>query len=91
MCLKCGQVCCSRYIKGHMAIHASETKHGLGVSFSDMSVWCYDCNEYIDNPDIDFQKVLSTIKEAKFPSNDEAAQQALEDENDKLLKGFYSK
>ena len=91
MCLKCGDVCCSRYIKGDMKKHGNEKGHHLGISFSDMSVWCYGCDEYIDNKEIDFQKLLQSIKDAKFPPENEDAQKALEDENDKLLDFLKSK
>ena len=32
-----------------MEIHANENAHPLALSFSDLSVWCYACEAYIDN------------------------------------------
>lgn len=32
-----------------MLFHHLETDHALALSFSDLSVWCYKCDEYIDN------------------------------------------
>ena len=32
-----------------MMIHGVETSHPLTLSFSDLSVWCYQCEAYIDN------------------------------------------
>lgn len=33
-----------------MLFHHLETEHPLALSFSDLSVWCYKCEAYIDNP-----------------------------------------
>eukprot|EP01080_Neovahlkampfia_damariscottae_P008541 gene8541-365_t len=91
MCLKCGDVCCSRYVNGDMKKHGTEKNHNVGISFSDMSVWCYECNEYIDNKESNFQKLLQIIKDSKFPPENEEAQKALEEENEKLLYFLNSK
>ena len=50
ICLVCFSVHCSRYVNEHMLIHGTEKKHALTLSFSDISVWCYQCNDYLDNP-----------------------------------------
>lgn len=31
-------------------LHSLESEHALALSFSDLSVWCYKCESYIDNP-----------------------------------------
>jgi len=46
---QCLQVHCGRYINGHMMLHAPSASHPLTLSFSDLSVWCYVCEAYIDN------------------------------------------
>eukprot|EP01102_Stenamoeba_stenopodia_P006345 TRINITY_DN1741_c0_g1_i1.p1 TRINITY_DN1741_c0_g1~~TRINITY_DN1741_c0_g1_i1.p1 ORF type:complete len:431 (+),score=96.02 TRINITY_DN1741_c0_g1_i1:226-1518(+) len=46
-CLSCGQVFCSRYVNSHAAKHYEETGHPIAASFSDFSIWCYACDEYI--------------------------------------------
>jgi len=46
---QCLQVHCGRYINGHMMLHAHSASHPLTLSFSDLSVWCYVCEAYIDN------------------------------------------
>ncbi|KAI7886399.1 uncharacterized protein EV154DRAFT_485149 [Mucor mucedo] len=46
-CLHCKAVYCSRYCKGHMKKHVDETDHCVCISFSDLSVWCYQCDNYI--------------------------------------------
>ena len=59
MCLKCGDVFCSRYINSHMADHCDQTQendHCIVVSFSDLSFWCYKCDSYIEHP------VLRTVR-----------------------------
>ena len=50
ICLICLTIHCSRYVKEHMLIHGAEKEHSVTLSFSDISVWCYTCNDYIDNP-----------------------------------------
>lgn len=50
ICLFCNQVYCGRYIAEHMMMHHLELDHALAMSFSDLSVWCYKCDAYIDNP-----------------------------------------
>lgn len=43
------QVFCGRYVSQHMVFHNEESSHPLTLSFSDLSVWCYVCEAYIDN------------------------------------------
>lgn len=33
-----------------MLYHHLDTDHPLTLSFADLSVWCYKCENYIDNP-----------------------------------------
>lgn len=33
-----------------MLFHHVETEHALALSYSDLSVWCFKCENYIDNP-----------------------------------------
>src|SRR5690242_14576154 len=40
-CLTCNMKFCSRYVKGHMQQHNTETGHPVAVSYSDLSFWCY--------------------------------------------------
>jgi len=65
VCLICGHTFCSRYVKGHMAEHNSTTSHVLAMSFSDLSVWCYSCDDYITDPYIN-QGPLSALHSLKF-------------------------
>ena len=39
---------CSRFKNKHMAEHAAATGHLVAVSLSDMSVWCFACDAYLD-------------------------------------------
>ncbi|XP_062700271.1 histone deacetylase 6 isoform X2 [Aedes albopictus] len=50
VCLHCFRVHCGRYINEHAMLHSLESEHALALSFSDLSVWCYKCESYIDNP-----------------------------------------
>lgn len=49
ICLMCAAVCCSRYVNGHQVDHHSSNHHPLALSYSDLSVWCFDCDSYVDN------------------------------------------
>ena len=35
-----------------MLFHSIGTEHLMCLSFSDISVWCYACESYIDNPEL---------------------------------------
>ncbi|XP_055712134.1 histone deacetylase 6 isoform X2 [Phlebotomus papatasi] len=50
ICLHCFRTLCGRYVGEHMLYHHLDTEHPLALSFSDLSVWCYKCESYIDNP-----------------------------------------
>ena len=64
LCLTCFDTCCSRYVNEHMAIHSKETKHAMTLSYSDISVWCYECENYVDNSMLD--EVKSMVYKSKF-------------------------
>ncbi|CAJ0759387.1 22738_t:CDS:2 [Entrophospora sp. SA101] len=61
LCLKCQQVFCS---SAHMSEHNQETSHPLAISFSDMSVWCYECDYYIDSPNL--KQIITACYVSKF-------------------------
>ncbi|RRT53400.1 hypothetical protein B296_00044397 [Ensete ventricosum] len=48
LCLSCKDVFCSRFINKHMLKHHEESGHCLALSFSDLSVWCFECDAYLD-------------------------------------------
>lgn len=49
VCLTCYQVFCGRYINQHMIEHGKQVDHPLVLSYADLSVWCYGCEQYIHN------------------------------------------
>lgn len=59
ICLLCFKTYCSRYIAEHSAFHSISSDHPLTLSFSDLSVWCYKCEAYIDNPQLHKYKDLA--------------------------------
>lgn len=61
ICLHCFQTYCGRYIGEHMLYHHLESDHPLTLSFSDLSVWCYPCEAYIDNPILHKYKNLAHV------------------------------
>lgn len=64
ICLLCLQTFCSRYINEHSSQHSISSDHPLTLSFSDLSVWCYKCESYIDNPQLYVYKNL--VHRSKF-------------------------
>lgn len=50
ICLQCYSIHCARTVNQHALQHEQLTQHPLTLSFSDVSVWCYGCEAYIDNP-----------------------------------------
>ncbi|GAV62330.1 zf-UBP domain-containing protein [Cephalotus follicularis] len=48
LCLFCKDVLCSRFVNKHMLHHYHHTNHCLALSYSDLSVWCFSCDAYLD-------------------------------------------
>ncbi|KAH6767067.1 histone deacetylase-like protein [Perilla frutescens var. hirtella] len=48
LCLCCKDVLCSRFVNKHMLDHYQNEHHNLALSYSDLSVWCFSCNAYLD-------------------------------------------
>ncbi|KAL3580415.1 hypothetical protein D5086_018250 [Populus alba] len=48
LCLSCKDVLCSRFVNKHMLQHFHQTSHCLALSYSDLSVWCFVCDSYLD-------------------------------------------
>ncbi|KGN52775.1 histone deacetylase 6 [Cucumis sativus] len=48
VCLCCKDVFCSRFVNKHMLQHYEQSTHCLALSYSDLSVWCFSCDAYLD-------------------------------------------
>ncbi|XP_004511307.1 uncharacterized protein [Cicer arietinum] len=48
LCLSCKEVLCGRFVNRHMLQHFQDTNHSVALSFSDLSVWCFSCDAYLD-------------------------------------------
>ncbi|KAL8540437.1 hypothetical protein ACS0TY_001873 [Phlomoides rotata] len=48
LCLCCKDVLCSRFVNKHMLQHYQQDNHNLALSYSDLSVWCFSCDAYLD-------------------------------------------
>ncbi|XP_027112618.1 uncharacterized protein [Coffea arabica] len=49
LCLSCEDVLCSRFVNKHMLEHyRQQNNHCLALSYSDLSVWCFSCDAYLD-------------------------------------------
>lgn len=72
ICLSCFCIRCSRYVKGHMQEHFKGTKtedasavgHPIGLSFSDLSVWCNLCEAYVGHPRL--KPYIDAVYSVKF-------------------------
>lgn len=96
VCLSCGTVQCSRYVKEHMAAHAVDSQHAIALSFTDLSIWCYHCDSYIQSSES--MPILSRFHELKFgPDLTELTEQignldiAEPEEEERDPKLFYEK
>ena len=49
ICLTCHEIDCSRYVQNHMMHHTAMNGHQMVLSFSDLTVWCYECESYVHN------------------------------------------
>ncbi|KAG0452051.1 hypothetical protein HPP92_026175 [Vanilla planifolia] len=67
LCLSCKDVLCSRFINKHMLDHHQKTGHCLVLSFSDLSVWCFVCEAYLNVQKIQpLQPVYEVVHLLKF-------------------------
>ncbi|GMT24810.1 hypothetical protein PFISCL1PPCAC_16107 [Pristionchus fissidentatus] len=47
VCLTCFNLNCARAVNGCSITHSEQAAHPIVLSLSDLSVWCYGCDEYI--------------------------------------------
>ncbi|KAJ3207698.1 NAD-dependent protein deacetylase sirtuin-2 [Entophlyctis luteolus] len=68
VCLRCFHVACSRYVNGHMAVHVQSVHNGMcvAVSMADLSVYCYECDEYIQTLNKTVLNALNILHKTKF-------------------------
>jgi len=75
LCVTCSCVRCSRYVNGHCKDHWQNTKteqgtgggnigHCVAVSLEDFSVWCYECNAYLNHSSL--KPLLKQLEDKKF-------------------------
>jgi len=64
VCLACGSIFCSYYVKKHMLEHFEQEKHPICLSFSDMSIWCNECQSYIES--LELYKIRQLFQNKKF-------------------------
>ncbi|MCO5570522.1 hypothetical protein L7F22_024245 [Adiantum nelumboides] len=67
VCLICQAVECGRYINGHMLAHSKTSDHAIAISHSDLSIWCFKCDAYLDAQAIpQLQPVFALMYRLKF-------------------------
>ncbi|KAI6183740.1 UBP-type domain-containing protein [Aphelenchoides bicaudatus] len=64
-CLTCHEVNCGRYVQEHGVAHHETTGHPLALFFSDLAVWCYECESYVHNPTL--LEAKESAYKSKFP------------------------
>lgn len=67
ICLSCHHVYCGRYINQHMVAHSDSSGHRMVLSLADLSVWCFTCDAYVDNPVVHPAK--NALHRSKFGTN----------------------
>ncbi|KAH7365880.1 hypothetical protein KP509_18G051200 [Ceratopteris richardii] len=77
VCLVCQIVGCGRYINGDMLAHSQSTDHAVAMSFSDLSVWCFKCDAYLDAEAIhQLRSIFTLIYTKKFGESPPQAHQS---------------
>jgi len=63
ICVTCGSLNCGRYVNAHGLKHKEKTKgHSVCMETSDLSVFCYECDEFVINDTNDrFLENLRTL------------------------------
>lgn len=51
MCLKCGEIFCSRYVNQHGRNHWEDTKHNVTISLTNTACYCYECDDFVEGED----------------------------------------
>jgi NAD-dependent protein deacetylase sirtuin 2 len=74
----CGEVLCSRYVRGHSLGHFQDKRaeggHEVAISLTDLSVWCYECDSYVASSDVsELLRQLSRAKEAAMAEQPDVA------------------
>ncbi|XP_015110573.1 histone deacetylase 6 [Diachasma alloeum] len=52
VCLICYSTHCARSVNQHAVVHGESLEHPIALSLTDLSVWCYGCEAYVDNPKV---------------------------------------
>ncbi|KAL3852511.1 hypothetical protein ACJMK2_016140 [Sinanodonta woodiana] len=67
VCLVCYKVYCGRYVNEHMVMHGETENHPIVLSYADLSVWCYGCNNYVHNDVIQPAKAAAHLSKFDEP------------------------
>ncbi|CBI22472.3 hypothetical protein VitviT2T_003633 [Vitis vinifera] len=81
LCLCCKEVLCSRFVNKHMLEHYQKVNHCLALSYSDLSIWCFSCDAYLDaqailqlHPVYETAYILKFGQAPPFPTTDNQAE-----------------
>ncbi|KAK8746020.1 hypothetical protein OTU49_017225, partial [Cherax quadricarinatus] len=61
VCLTCYKVLCGRFVREHMLMHSLTEEHKMVLSYADLSVWCYACDDYVHHPILDEAKRVAHL------------------------------
>ena len=72
ICVTCGALNCGRYVNAHGLVHSEmNKKHSVCMETKDLSVFCYDCDDFIINDTADrLLENLRTVLLTKNLAND---------------------
>ena len=62
ICLQCFAINCGRKANMHALDHGENAKHPLSLRLEDSTIWCYECESYIDNPGLNVIKQYFATK-----------------------------
>ena len=55
-----------------MGEHNGATRHAIALSWSDLSVWCFACEQYIDSSALyELRQAVYTAKHGHAPSDED--------------------
>lgn len=70
VCMQCGEIYCSRYVKQHAKSHWERTKHSVTLSLNNSACFCYACDEFVDNEEdlSEFRQELTSSQDVNSDS-----------------------
>lgn len=84
MCLKCGDIFCSRYVNQHAKNHSEKMKHIVAMGLSTSACYCYACDDFVDSED-DLSELRLELSTSQDITSDSEASLNLEEVSTKSM------